>query len=37
MGTKRTYQEQLGKSQAKVNPKILASLEELCRVRALLM
>jgi hypothetical protein len=32
MGTKRSYQEQLGKSQAKVNPKILASLQELCRV-----
>jgi len=31
LGTKRTYQEQLGKSQAKVNPKILASLQELSR------
>ena len=34
LGTKRGYQEQLGKSQAKVNPKILASLHELSQVRA---
>ncbi len=36
MGTKRTYQEQLGKSQAKVNPKILEALQELSRVRTCL-